>query len=194
MTSRLLDPRNVITRAADADHGVVTLGHIVARQSSAEKKTAQPERNQLYIRHETITWYRTAVGAVGDAAYLMRVPIPTSDTTWNMGVQPVLVYAQCRILLARLRLDADRTAGSMVLRVRVIEASGTTDYDLSDMRIDGTTSATRTTREVVTAFAWDTAVQVSAGSTLEARLVTTSWTPNTVNSSAVLTLGAQEWT
>lgn len=185
MKRPLIDPREQIERAIGESEGIVTprmLSDLLAR---LERFGDAPE--QRVILQEKLTWYRANVGASGDAAYLMRVPFPSSDSAWAMATSPYVLPAAGRVLIARLWNSEAVTAGTVTLRLRVIEGSDTTDYDLGGVQLSTTTGYTRHAADV---WDWPVAIQIAKGATVEARAVTaSSMTPTTMDVSASVVIG-----
>jgi len=180
----LIDPREQIERALNDAEGIVTPRMLAEWLASVERFADAPE--QRILPSETLTWYRADIGGSGDAAYLMRVPFPSSDSAWAMGTSPYVTPAAGRVLVARLWSSEAITAGTVTLRLRVIEGATTTDYDLGDVQLSTTAGFTR---HACSWYAWDTGVQIASGATVEARAVTaSSMTPTTCDVSASVSI------
>lgn len=185
MKRPLIDPREQIERAIGEAEGIVTPRMLADLLARLERFGDAPE--QRVILQETLTWYRANVGASGDAAYLMRVPFPSSDSAWAMATSPYVLPAAGRVLIGRLWNSEAVTAGTVTLRLRVIEGSDTNDYDLSDVQLSTTAGYTR---HATSFYPWETALQIAKGATVEARAVTaSSMTPTTMDVSASVVIG-----
>ena len=180
----LIDPREQIERAIGESEGIVTPRMLAEWLAQVERFADAPARQVL--PSETLHWYRANVGASGDAAYLMRVPFPSSDSAWAMNTSPYVLPANGRVLVARLWSSEAITAGTVTLRLRVIEGSDTTDYDLSDVQLSTTAAYTR---HACSWYGWDTSIQIAAGATVEARAVTAgTMAPTTCDVSASVSI------
>lgn len=124
----------------------------------------------------TYAWWRANIGASGDAAYLLRVGVPSSDSAWAMLNLPLLMPRAGRITGGDLWSSEARAGGTATLRVRVTESGTATDYDFPDCVLDATYTQTNSVA------LWDQAPRFAAGATLEARVVTAgTWSPTTAD-------------
>jgi hypothetical protein len=191
--SRLIDPREQIERIGDESLGYVPASQLIQGQERLKRFSADPDRNQRYIYQESIPFYRENIPGTAATAYLMRVGVPSSTSAWASITLPLIMPANGRILCARLYLSEVWVGGDITLRVRVIEGSDTTDYDLAEVVIDGTTESSRTTQQAAAFYPWANAIQVSRDATIECRLIVgATFTPTTADATAVITMGYEE--
>lgn len=193
MSGRLIDPREQIERQGNEALGFVSQRTLIQRSEDNRRFSADPDRNQRYIYQETIPFYRENIPGTAATAYLMRVGVPSSSSAWASYTLPLLTPANGRILCARLYLSEVWVGGDITLRVRVIEGSDTTDYDLGETVIDGTVESGRTTQQSVAFYPWQSAIQVARDATIECRLIVgATWTPISADATAMITMGYEE--
>lgn len=186
MSGRLIDPRQDIERAGYRAEGWRSQRDLEERDEQLGRYPDSAQR--LIITNETLLWYRANVGASGDAAYLMRGGIPTSDSAWAMTDQPQPAPGQGRIVLVRLTASEDVTAGTIQARIRVIEGADTTDYTFEECELSTTYVRTRSA-----IFDWSIAYQFAKDATIQARAVTVGMTPTTLDLRLAVTLGYETW-
>lgn len=192
--SRLIDPREQIERLGDESVGYVPPSTLIRRSEENRRFSADPDRNQRYLYHESIPFYRENIPGVAATAYGMRVGTPTSSSAWASTTLPQKTPGNGRLLIARLYLSEVWAGGDIMLRVRVIEGSDTTDYDLAEVAIDGTTETGRTTQQAVAFYSWPSAIQIARDATVECRvLVGATFTPTTADATAVITMGYEDF-
>lgn len=174
---RAIDPVQDVERHIERKRGVLGQQEIARRIESVRR--TEPSAPVLLAR--TYQWYRANIGASGDAAYLMRVAVPSSDSAWAMLNLAVRMPRAGRIVGGDLWSSEARTGGTATLRVRVTENGTATDYTFPDCVLDATFTQTNSVA------LWTGAPAFAAGATIEARVVTAStWGPTTADVGALV--------
>lgn len=137
--------------------------------------------------------FRENIGASGDASYTMRRMVPSASGTYaTVAGFADPMPAAGEVSVGRIWASEVRTAGTATLRVRITHGGVATDYDLSEIVLDGGTAADGlTTRDNQAAdfFEWGSGLQFEAGSTIELRIVTAgTFAPTTLDAGAQLTV------
>ena len=186
---RLIDPAQQGSAfAARVGSGYDSQRDLKARAEKGARYETETERIVPARRSETFgPWYRGAISGTttinGNDGFITG----TNTTVLTTAVgQPVSRAG--RVVGGRLMTDVAVTAGSIMLRVRVTDADGTTttDTDIPDCALD-----TTTTRVVDFNLPYELGVPFQAGSSILARLVCTSLSP-AVNLRVVLVAEYEE--
>ena len=102
--SRLIDPREQIERLGDESVGYVPPSTLIRRSEENRRFSADPDRNQRYLYHESIPFYRENIPGVAATAYGMRVGTPTSSSAWASTTLPQKTPGNGRLLIACISL------------------------------------------------------------------------------------------
>lgn len=126
-------------------------------------------------------YWRANVGASGDNTYLMRVGTPSGDAAWAMTASVLIPMPAAGVITGGALWSSEaRTAGTATLRVRVIDSAGTTDRDITDCVLNASTT------QAMSSLLLDSTIRFAKGATIEARIVTVSWTPTTADMGALI--------
>lgn len=187
---RIVDPREQIVRAGMEAEGFVTQRQLGQRDEELARLAEVPGSAMRVVVQETQAWFRADIGSAGlSTSYFMRPLFLSSDTAVAVSSQALVVPGQCRLLFGRLTANADATAGTAQLEIRVVEDGVTTDYALEEVELS--TSAPRTKAAI---FPWQSAIQISRLATVQARVkVDGSWAPTTADMQATIVLGYEYW-
>lgn len=176
---RALDPVQDAERHVERRRGVRSQHEI---EQSVERIRRATTSDPVRIGRD-YGWYRANIGTSGDATYITRVGVPSSDSAWAMTNLPRVMPRAGRIVGGDLWSSEARTAGTATLRVRVTESGTSTDYDLPGAVLNATT--TQTASDLV----WYAAPTFARGATIEARIVTTgTWAPTTADMGAIISV------
>lgn len=178
---RLIDPSETVRRDAERRLGVKTQAAI----ERGIKRTARAGSPPVGDHPEhSLYWFRANVGASGDAAYLGRVGVPSSDSAWAMANQPLVLPAAGRIVGGYLWSSDTVTTGKCQLRARLIDPNRTTDID-----IPGVALTLQFPTSVSYRMPWGKCAGYAfqANTTIEGRFVTSSsFAPTTIDVGAII--------
>lgn len=175
---RLIDPEEQVERHVDERLGYVTTRRLRDELDETARRDL-PASDRIRL---TLDFHRANIGDTGDAAYQLRLSVPSSDSAWAMTTA-VTAYmpGAGRVDGGLLWTSEARTAGTATLRVRITVGGVATNYDLPACVLNATN--TQTIGQLLPA----STIRFPKGATLEARVVTAgTWGPTTADASARL--------
>ncbi len=188
MVSRLIDPTHDLERAADAQHGVATMGDLRRQVEQGQKLDAEFSRTQTYLYHETVEFYLHDVPA--NATTAMRQLFLLSTTTLRADVVVLHFGRPGKIISIRLMTNADITAGTATPRITIDDGAFSTAYDITGCELNATTFASGN----VHVFPWDTAPEFSSNDVMQVLITTdVAFLPITADMKCYVTMGYTDW-
>ena len=182
-TTRLIDPREQLERAANEDHGVISVRTLRDDVAGQERYRAEFDRTQRFIVFETIEYDLYDVPANTDSSmYHLFAASASAISLNNMAID---IGCQCRICALRIMSNAAVTAGTCTPFVRVTEDGIDTDYPFDECQL-----STTNTRKKGLVFDWQTSIQIAKGASYLVALRTdASFAPTTLDMKAHITFG-----
>lgn len=181
-TDRLIDPHRQPDRHLERQLGVRGSGEL---GRDIDRGRRYPVSRTPVIHNRQIVWHRGAIGATGDAAYLMRLPAPSGDAAWAMLNLPWKAPAAGRLLGLDLWSSEARTAGTATARVRITTNGSAQDYDFAGCQLNETATQMATIHRL-----WRNGLEFAKNATLEGRVLTAgTFAPNTADVTLVMVIG-----
>lgn len=158
MSSRFLDPRNDIERAANETHGVLAPRDLAREQERIQRFGAESLRTQRIFTYETISRFATDVPSNTDTI-MGDIMIDTGSLVTLMTITDD-VPLQCRVMVLRIKSTVNVSAGALMPVLRVYEDGTPYDYPFDTCALYSSSH----TRKNSAVFDWESAVQLSKGS------------------------------
>lgn len=176
---RLINPMRQPDRHIERELGVRTGGQL-GREIDRTKRF--PGGGSRVLKTRQIVWHRAGIGASGDAAYLMRLAVPSSDSAWAMVNLQWPAPGAGRIIGFELWSSEARTGGTASARVRITTNGSAVDYTFEDCQLNATTTLI-TTHDLL----WRSGLDVAKDATIEGRILTAStWGPTSADVTLVV--------
>lgn len=187
-TTRLIDPREQLERAANEDHGVISVRTLRDDLAGQERYRAEFDRTQRFIVFETMELHKPNVPA--NTTSQMSHLVASASTTMVLSTQSPDVGMQCRVCAVRLQGNQDVTAGTVKLQLTAFENSIATDYIFDECELSATNPRTKSL-----VIDWPQAPQLAKGATWSLLLRADSgFLPDaTIDMKALITFAYEQW-